>query len=453
MSSSSLSGKNGSFTANLTVSNPDQTYYYKAYAVVNGTESFADDSKEIVASASQSFLIGLEPSVVVTTSDAKNVDYVSATLSASFSGATSVPSEVGFRYGTSANSLNSTIKATQPSGNSGTYTVKLDGLTPGCTYYFKAYAKVNGTGYFASGEATGDGIVKSFTTPVVPEADPVDPAVKHSWLELPGAAGNQEYVLTAYDDGQGKARNYTFNYDKDMYTSLWVAYPLYSDTTVGNNSGSWKYTPGIPQDEQINITGSTSYGVNSGSTTTDGYDSYKEYYARGHQIPNADRKSTATMNSQTYYTVNSTPQLQNGFNGSIWNTLEGAVRQQIPSSDTLYVVTGAAFQEKGSAEKPVTWIYPRGESSGNTVKRCPVPNFYWKALLKVKRNTAGAVTSASTIGFWFPHEDLRGQSYSTYAVSVASLQQMTGFDLFVNLPDSIENNAETNSDWETFTKF
>jgi endonuclease G len=356
---------------------------------------------------------------------------------------------VGFYYGTSSEPTSGDwMNATSSS-----FSLDLNGLKSNTKYYYRACVKVTGTGSYASQVDTFYGDVKSFTTPAESVDVPSNPAVNAGWLELPGAAGNQEYVLTTYDDGQGKARNYTFNYDKDMYTSLWVAYPLYSDTTVGDNSGSWKYTPGIPQDEQINITGGTSYGVNSGSTTTDGYDSNKEYYSRGHQIPNADRKSTATMNSQTYYTVNSTPQLQNGFNGSIWNTLEGAVRQQIPSSDTLYVVTGAAFQEKGAAEKPVTWIYPRGESSGNTGKRCPVPNFYWKALLKVRRNTAGAVTSASTIAFWFPHEDLRGKEYSAYTVSVASLQQMTGFDFFVNLPDSIENNAETNSDWETFTKF
>ena len=277
------------------------------------------------------------------------------------------------------------------------------------------------------------------------------PAVSAGWLELPGDQGNEEYVLTVYDDGSQRDRNYSFNYDKDMYTSLWVAYPLYSATIEGDNSGSWKYTPEIPEDVQINITGGTSYGVNYGSTTTDGYDAGKEYYARGHQIPNADRKSTATMNLQTFYTVNSTPQLQNGFNGSIWNTLEAVVRNTIPSNDTLYVVTGAAFQQKGTSTRSVTWIYPRGETG--TGKSCPVPNFYWKALLKVKRNSAGAVTSASSIAFWLPHEDLRGKAYADYAVSVARLQQMTGFDFFVNLPDNVESNAESNSDWLSFTNF
>ena len=267
------------------------------------------------------------------------------------------------------------------------------------------------------------------------------------WLELPGDQGNEEYVLTARD---GSARNYTFNYDKDMYTSLWVAYPLYTSTTTGNNSAGWKFCPDIPQDEQIDVTGS-SYQVNYGSTTTAGYDSGKEFYARGHQIPNADRKSTATMNSQTYYVINSTPQIQNGFNGGIWNTLEGDIRKQIPASDTLYVVTGAAFQQKGSATKPVTWIYPKGEEL--TGKSCPVPNFYWKALLKVKRNSSGTVTSASTIGFWLPHEILKGKQYADYAVSVAQLQQWTGFDFFVNLPDSVEAAAEENSSWTDFQNY
>ena len=63
------------------------------------------------------------------------------------------------------------------------------------------------------------------------------------------------------------------------------------------------------------------------------------------------------------------------------------------------------------------------------------------------------MTSASAIGFWMPHKDLRGKSYSDYAVSVDQVEQWTGFDFFVNLPDGIEAIAEKNSDWTTFQGF
>lgn len=56
-----------------------------------------------------------------------------------------------------------------------------------------------------------------------------------SWLELPGAPGKEVYVNAVYD---GKIRNFSYNYDRDMYTSLWVAYPLYQSVTEGENSAN-----------------------------------------------------------------------------------------------------------------------------------------------------------------------------------------------------------------------
>ncbi len=156
------------------------------------------------------------------------------------------------------------------------------------------------------------------------------------------------------------------------------------------------------------------------------------------------------MNSQTYYVTNSTPQ-NSKFNGGIWNSLENAVRDAIPANDTLYVATGAAFQKIGEATKEVIWILPQDES--NVTRTCPVPNFYWKVLLKVKRNGEGNVTSAKAVGFWFEHLVTDNDSYTKHAVSVDEIEQWTGFDFFVNLPDTVEDAAETNSDWTQFQSF
>ena len=273
-------------------------------------------------------------------------------------------------------------------------------------------------------------------------------ALNHSWLELPGGTGKQDYVGTFFD---GSARNYTYNYDKDTYTSLWIAYPLAAADKNGNGgSENWNKVTGIPESEQIDL--SSPYQVNADSTTPEGYNSSNEYYSRGHQVPKADRKNSPTLYNQTFYSVNSTPQLQNGFNGSIWNTLEGAIRDAVPVNDTLYIVTGPAFQ-KGAEELPVKKIYPSEEYKVNSNKWCPVPNFYWKVVLKVRRDQNQKITSASAVGFWMPHEDLRGKSYLDYAVSVDDIETWTGFDFFVNLPDGVETTAESNSNWSTFQGF
>ena len=246
-------------------------------------------------------------------------------------------------------------------------------------------------------------------------------------------------MLTAVD---GKVRNYSYNYDKDMFSSLWVAYPLYQSVLGGTRDDSWAADPNVPREEQINVW-SSSYGVNVGSTSNTGYDSSVNFYARGHQIPDADRSGNTTMQAQTYYSTNMTPQIQNGFNGGIWATLEAAVRGQIPAGDTLYVVTGAAFGRNGE-DVPVKKILNKNDS-----KMLPVPNYYWKALLKVVRS-GDKVTEAKTIGFWLPHDDLNGCAYDDYVVSVDQIEQWTGLDLFPNLPDSIESQAESFTSWATF---
>lgn len=276
------------------------------------------------------------------------------------------------------------------------------------------------------------------------------------WLELPGNPGNEEYVQATYMDssvdGESHAdktkRNYTYNYDRDMFTSLWVAYPLYGAAFSGKNSANWKRDPNVPDQYEINIVDS-SYGVNVGKVDNTGYDSSQDYYARGHQIPNADRQTSASKNSQTYYATNSTPQIDKGFNGGIWKTLEENIRTVAEATDTVYVVTGAAFQKKGESQKSVTWILPKNE----TVKKCPLPNYYWKVLLKVKRDSNGKIISASSVGFWFEHKEYVSDSYTNYAVSVDQIEQWTGFDFFVNVPDSYEGTAEANNSWSGFQGF
>lgn len=230
---------------------------------------------------------------------------------------------------------------------------------------------------------------------------------------------------------------------------MWIAYPLYASTYSGSNkySGSWAAAPGISTSYQINIWDS-SYDVYYGDAEySDPFStSGKEYYSRGHQIPDADRQYNQDMVQQTYYAINSTPQIQNKFNGGIWSALENAVRTQASTTDTLYVATGPVFQKVGES-KDVTWILPKSDS-----KRAPVANYFWKVLLKVKR-TGGKVTSACAIGFWFEHKEYSNSTYANYAVSVNQIESWTGLDLFANLPDEIEEEVEENSTWSKFQNF
>ena len=224
--------------------------------------------------------------------------------------------------------------------------------------------------------------------------------------------------------------NYTAYYDTSTYTSMWVAYPLNS-SHMGSltRPSKWSYNPLISTSYQVNLCDS----------------SYNDSYSRGHLIPNASRNGDSTMQSETFYVTNSVPQIQDNFNGGIWSSLEGAL-QSIAKSEEIYIVTGVAFAKEGET-KSITYTTAKDDT-----KSVPVPNYFYKVALKITKNSSGTVTAASTIGFWFEHKTY-SDSYTNYAVSVDQIEAWTGFNFFVNLPDSVETTAEANSSWTTFQSF
>lgn len=215
-------------------------------------------------------------------------------------------------------------------------TANLSDLLPATTY--TVYGVVT---------ATNGSTPQSSSTTFTTEGARTDHA---AWYELPAKdnAGSNMLLRTFYDT----ARNYTMYYDTSTYTAYWVAYPLAAgDLGSGRPNDPWAATPGIPTSQQINVWAG-SYGVNVGSTSN--------IYARGHQIPNADRNKDpyGTMCAQTFYATNSTPQIQNGFNSGIWSSLEGDVRTLAQQqTDTVYVVTGAILRTV-TGNETITYIKP-----------------------------------------------------------------------------------------------
>ena len=236
-------------------------------------------------------------------------------------------------------------------------------------------------------------------------------------------------VNTYYDGTASDAnRNYTHLYDKDTYTSLWTAYHLNSTHMGSGRSDDWSFNPQIEQKYQVDLTDH----------------SYNDNYSRGHLIPNASRNGNSTMQSQTFYVTNSVPQIQDNFNGGVWVKLENAL-QSIAKSEEIYIVTGVAFKKVGET-KTIKYTTAKDDT-----KQIPVPNYFYKVVLKVEKSGSN-VTSASAIGFWFEHKTY-SDDYTNYAVSVDQIEQWTGMDFFVNLPDSVENTVESNTNWTAFQNF
>ena len=324
--------------------------------------------------------------------------------------------------------------------NSSTGVLTLNGSTAGTA---TITASVPAGGNYIAGSV-------SYTVTILPQPTPT---VGNDWLELPAnyikgnissttpsSLSDLRLITHRAKMGSTVQRNYTLLYDPETYASFWVAYPLCKDHLTTGRKDSWAYDPEVPTDKQTNCTGGA-YGV---SIKSDNYTS--QYYARGHQIPNADRNNVAAMQAQTYYMTNITPQVQFGFNGGIWSSLEEGVRNLTSSCDTVYVVTGAAFKKVGGSET-VKYITNTRDS-----KSLPVPNYYWKVLLKVRRS-GGSITGASAIGFWLDHREYIGESYTSYKTSVDQIEAWTGFDFFTNLSAALQTSAEANTNWSTFQSF
>ena len=236
-----------------------------------------------------------------------------------------------------------------------------------------------------------------------------------------------DYVVNTYYDGSN--RNYTHLYDKSTYTSLWTAYHLNS-SHMGflTRPDEWTYSPSISLSHQVHLCSH----------------SYNDGYSRGHLIPNASRNGISVMQLQTFYVTNAVPQIQDNFNGGIWQNLEAAL-QSIAEDEEIYIVTGVAFNKVGET-KSVTYTTAKDDT-----RSVPVPNYFYKVALKVKMSGT-SVTSASAVGFWFEHKTY-SDSYTNYVVSVDQIETWTGFDFFVNLPDTVEATAESNKSWTSFQNF
>lgn len=318
--------------------------------------------------------------------------------------------------------------------NEGIYTSTID-IESGDTIEFKANHVTAITAYFSTPlppededeDEDEDGGDDEIEEPVEPT-----PSEQSEWLEMPAAKNlsNSYPEAVTITIMSGDERNYTHYYDVETYTSLWVAYPL-EGRHMGSLSrpGGWDWNPYLSTAEQVNLCSR----------------SYAGDYSRGHLIPNASRNGIREMQLQTFYVTNSVPQIQGGFNGGIWQKLEAAIQSEA-ERERLYVVTGVAFNKVGESK---TIKYTKAKDD---TKDVPVPNYFYKVVLKVKYDDAGDVVDAESVGFWFEHRTY-SDSYTNYSVSVDSIEQWTGFDYFVNLPDSVEAKAEKNDSWSRFTAF
>lgn len=243
----------------------------------------------------------------------------------------------------------------------------------------------------------------------VPGAESGNNSIKTSWLELPAMDNpNLGYYSHSFKMSGKTYRNYTFGWSQKDLVALWVAYPLcsmYTNKSV-DRTNAWSYDPKLGEEKSAAP-----------------FSHYGGDYARGHQLPSADRLCCYDANAQTFYGTNMTPQL-NAHNEGIWSNLEGFVRNIANNSDTTYVVTGCVVKDS----KEFTT-----DSDG---KSMTVPTAYYKVLLRYSKSST--LSTWAAMAFYTEHKSYaKNTTLSSLAMSVDALEEKLGMDFFVNLNEKV----------------
>lgn len=214
----------------------------------------------------------------------------------------------------------------------------------------------------------------------------------------------------------------TIGYAPQYKQARWVAHIILPDVT----NGTVYRTNDFREDNE----------VKSGSAVETDYflkklkpDSTYEYdgfgYDRGHLAPSADFRWSRTALSESYFYSNMSPQLPD-FNRGAWGDLEDAIRGYIYSNPTsqLYVVTGPVLQQG----------LPVIERGTNKVA---IPRQFFKVLID-PANKRG-------IAFLMPNAAITSP-LKKFAVSIDSVETLTGLNFFNKFPDSLQSQMESMTD-------
>ncbi len=141
-------------------------------------------------------------------------------------------------------------------------------------------------------------------------------------------------------------------------------------------------------------------------------------FDRGHLLPAADMKLNYRAMSETFFMTNMSPQ-RPGFNRYIWASIERRVRSLVRQHGEAYVVTGGLLN-------PGLPMLQSGVS---------IPEVYFKVMYFPVANIMKA--------FLIENRDYgKGTYYSDFLVPVDDVEDLTGYDFFSDLADSLENQLE-----------
>lgn len=167
--------------------------------------------------------------------------------------------------------------------------------------------------------------------------------------------------------------------------------------------------------------------VTSSDYTGSGYD-------RGHLVRSEERTHTETANARTFLMTNVLPQTHD-LNAGPWHALERHVEEHVTGGAVEALVLGGGRGSLGT-------LGGRG--------KVVIPSHTWKIVLflPVGLPAQDAIRSGRVRGLAVDmpnRRGIRGHDWRRYAVSIDSVETLTGYDFFADLPDDLESALEAHA--------
>lgn len=237
-----------------------------------------------------------------------------------------------------------------------------------------------------------------------------------------------KYGLPAVTAGQEVIRHQAMClvYSEEHEQAAWVAHIIRPEVLTGKvvRTNDFRVDPLVATGSTVEEDFFLTQVADDGSKVYDGFG-----YDRGHLAPSADFRWSPTALSESYYYSNMSPQRPD-FNRGIWAQVEGKVRGYLANHPEvqLYVVTGPVLK----GDLPVV---------ARSINQPSIPEQYFKVVMDLK-NQRG-------IGFLLRNEG-SDDPVSAFATSIDQVEEVTGLDFFVAVPDVIEDGLESTLDLETW---
>lgn len=204
---------------------------------------------------------------------------------------------------------------------------------------------------------------------------------------------------------------YVLSYDTINHNPFWVAWELTAQESRGKEDRGDEFLQDslIPERHAVRATSYSGTG-----------------YTRGHMCPAGDQKWSADAMHDSFYMSNMCPQTRE-LNKDWWDMLERKERQWARKEGSVYIVCGPIYEPNRQVKS-----LRKGFFIG-------IPHAFFKVILSTRKGHEKA------IGFIY-RNDASEQLMEQTVCSVDKIEQLTHYDFFAPLEDSLEEKLESQYD-------